>query len=254
MLEIVAGWEFREATGDNLCAFSATRRTSKPLRITPLIEKPLRHAGLYTRLHEERDGQLWDLISDAPMATTFANSRFLTPFLATPEAEFVLFCDFADMLFLADPAELFALASEDHAIQVVKHHYTPAELKKMDGRAQTTYLRKNWSSVILWNLTHPANARLTVEMVNTLPGRELHRFCWLEDEEIGELPLEWNYLVGVEPDVTQTGVRPKLLHFTLGLPTMPGYENGPYADVWKHELAIMDATRGRIEYVPRGQA
>ena len=59
------------------------------------------------------------------------------------------------------------------------------------------YSRKNWSSVVLWNWAHPANRRLTLEMVNTLPGRDLHAFCWLDEWEIGELPVEWNYLVGV---------------------------------------------------------
>ena len=65
-------------------------------------------------------------------------------------------------------------------------------------------------------------------MVNSLPGRDLHRFCWLKDDEIGELPPEWNYLVGITPMT----VKPKLLHFTEGFPVFPGYEAGPWADVW----------------------
>jgi hypothetical protein len=50
---------------------------------------------------------------------------------------------------------------------------------KMDGQVQTAYARKNWSSFILFNCDHPANRALTLEMVNTLPGRDLHRLCWL---------------------------------------------------------------------------
>lgn len=245
MLELVCGWEPREACGYNVASFSAIRRTSQPLRFIPLMESALRYQGLYTRPHEQRDGQLWDVISDAPMATTFACSRFLTPWLA--ESQWALFCDFADMLFLVDPAELFALADERYAVMVVKHEHVPTETVKMDAQAQTTYQRKNWSSVILWNCTHPANARLTVEMVNTRPGRDLHRFCWLEDAEIGELPLEWNYLVGVDPiGIEDAGRKPKLLHYTRGIPAMAGYEDGPYADVWRQELAILDATRARV--------
>ena len=54
----------------------------------------------------------------------------------------ILFCDFADMLFLADPAELFDLADERYAVQVVKGRHVPDETVKMDGQAQTTYRAK----------------------------------------------------------------------------------------------------------------
>jgi hypothetical protein len=101
----------------------------------------------------------------------------------------------------------------------------------MDGQKQTQYPRKNQSSVMLINCDHPANKALTIEAINTLPGRDLHRFAWLDDAEIGELPVECNYLVGVSklPD----GVLPKIVHFTRGLPDMAGYENQDYAEEWR---------------------
>jgi hypothetical protein len=238
VLTIIAGWDEREPLGYALCQFSAIRRTTEPIRFIPLMERPLRFRKLYTRPHERRNGQLWDVISDAPMATSFACSRFLTPWLG--EADWAVFCDFADMLFLADPAELFALADDRFAVQVVKHWHEPSEALKMDGQAQTTYARKNWSSMILWNRRHPANDRLTLDMVNSLPGRDLHAFCWLKDEEIGALPAAWNYLVGVDQ-----GKDAKLLHFTKGTPET-GVHDQLWADVWLKELAIMDATRERI--------
>lgn len=244
MLEIIAGWDPREALGYQLFTFSAIRRTSEPLRFTPLMEKPLRHAGLYLRPHEQRDNQLWDVLSDAPMATAFANSRFLTPWLANGR-QWALFCDGADMMFLADPAELFALADEKCAVMVVQRRHLPTETVKMDGVAQTLYSRKNWSSVVLWNLDHPANSRLTLEMVNTLPGRDLHAFCWLDDAEIGSLPLRWNWLVGTDPEFEEIGAAPSLLHYTAGTPELLG-RDGPWADVWLRELEIMDSTRARI--------
>jgi hypothetical protein len=242
MLELVCGWDPREVIGFQVAQFSAIRRTSEPLRFIPLIETALRRRGLYRRPHEQRNGQLWCPISNAPMSTTFACSRFLTPWLV--DSDWVLFCDFADMLFLADPAELFALSDDRFAVMVVKRLQVPVEDTKMDGQAQTIYQRKNWSSVCLWNRRHPANAKLTLEMVNTLPGRDLHRFCWLEDAEIGDLPLEWNYLAGIDGDIA---TRPNLLHYTLGLPTMAGYERGPWADVWLRELGIIDTTRGALK-------
>jgi hypothetical protein len=240
MLEIFGGFEEREEIGFQVAMSSLLRRASCRVRVEPLVERGLRTEGYYRRQHERRNGQMWDIASDAPMSTSFANSRFLVPFLAS--AQWALWCDFSDMLFLADPAELLGLADTKYAVMVVKHRHTPTTQQKMDGQVQTVYTRKNWSSLILWNWQHRANARLTMEMVNTLPGRDLHRFCWLEDEEIGELSVEWNYLVGVSPE----GIEPKILHFTSGAPFMLGYENGPFADVWKRELAMMDATRGSL--------
>src|SRR5690349_24044269 len=44
-------------------------------------------------------------------------------------------------------------------------------------------------------------------------GLELHQFKWLESEnEIGELPLEWNWLVGEYPFHESA----KIVHFTRG--------------------------------------
>ncbi len=45
----------------------------------------------------------------------------------------------------------------------------------------------------------------------------MHRFFWLHDSEIGELPAEWNWLVGLQPKPDA----PKLAHFTLGTPDLP---------------------------------
>ena len=112
----------------------------------------------------------------------------------------------------------------------------------MDGQRQSNYARKNWSSVMLFNCDHPANKRLSLNMVNTLPGRELHRLCWLEDHEIGALKPEWNYLVGSTKDCPD----PQIVHHTLGIPSMPGYENSEYAVDWRGELA--DWAKGALGF------
>jgi hypothetical protein len=85
---------------------------------------------------------------------------------------------------------------------------------------------------MLFNCNHPANKRLTLEMVNSFPGRYLHRFCWLLDDEIGALPIEWNWLAGH----SSPKINPSLVHFTDGVPSMHGYENSPYANEWFSEL------------------
>jgi hypothetical protein len=89
------------------------------------------------------------------------------------------------------------------------------------------YPGKNRSSVILWNCGHPKNRRLTRELVGEAGGQFLHRFSWLADEDIGELPQEWNALVG-EQDVSLAS----LLHFTLGVPGIDHYAHCDGAEHW----------------------
>jgi hypothetical protein len=218
-------------------AFAVARSSlsfwNRYMPVRGLVLADLRARGLYTRPTEKRDGRLWDTISEAPMATEFAISRFLVPLLA--KSGWAAFCD-CDMLYRANVVRAFEMAEEfrnrGKAVVCVKHDHRPVDDVKMDGQAQTNYARKNWSSFMLFNCDHPANKRLTVELVNTLPGRDLHRFCWLEDDEIGELGPEWNYLVGH----TDPNVEPKVVHFTDGIPSVAGYEDSEYADDWNREL------------------
>ena len=62
-------------------------------------------------------------------------------------------------------------------------------------------------------------------------GSHLHRFEWLEDERIGELPIEWNWL----PDEFGPNHNAKLLHYTLGAPCFNEFANTEMADDWQHE-------------------
>jgi hypothetical protein len=126
--------------------------------------------------------------------------------------------------------ELFALAQNDKAVMVVKHDYSQQEGVKMDGQIQTKYARKNWSSVMLFNCDHPAMRGLGIEYVNSARGLDLHQFRWLDDEQIGELPPEWNYCVGHSK---LNGQSPALVHFTDGIPDMPGgYADQEFAQEW----------------------
>jgi len=225
-LSIFLGYDSREYVAYQVAEFSIRRRTSAPILITPLVLSHLGH--VMHRPIECRDGKLWCPISEAPMATEFAISRFCVPFLQ--REGWALFAD-CDILCLADIAELFALADPRYAVMLVKHQQESGAGVKMDNQAQLYYARKNWSSVVLWNIKHLSNAKLTIEALNSWPGRDLHAFRWLADNEIGELPPEWNHLVGVNQPVAN----PKLLHFTLGTPDMPGYENCEYADLWRAE-------------------
>jgi hypothetical protein len=122
-----------------------------------------------------------------------------------------------------------------------KHDYVPKTERKFLDQVQTKYPRKNWSSVMLFN-----NARcraLTPEYVNTASGLDLHRFNWLNDEDIGDIPLEWNWLVGEyerKPDV-------KIVHYTLGGPYFDEYRDCDYAAEWVEERRLMNLATNRAK-------
>jgi hypothetical protein len=225
------GYDPREAAAFAVAHYSI-RRFDRYTPIRGVVLDDLRARGLYSRPTEQRinsEGrhQLWDVISGAWMATEHSNSRFLVPHLARDG--WAAFID-GDVLVNEDIGRLFRLCDPSKAVMCVQHQHEPVESVKMDGQVQTRYARKNWSSVMVFNCGHPANAALTVPMVNSLPGRDLHRFCWLDDAQIGALPARWNHLVGSS---ALTDARPSLVHFTAGLPDMPGYETQEFAEEWR---------------------
>ncbi len=171
--------------------------------------------------------QLWDVISDAPMSTDHAIARFFIPFLKEYKG-WALFTD-GDVLFRKDIRELFALRDERYAVQVVQHPPLGETGTKKLGDKQLPYERKNWSSVMLFNCGHPSNKALTLDVLNKWPGRDLHAFKWLKDDEIGALPAEWNYLVHVNAKQDD----PAIVHYTLGVPDGGGGSvTDPFADEW----------------------
>ncbi len=227
--KVYIGWDERERLAFNVAARSLLRRTSIPIDVEPIKLERCKKAGLIYRPMDRKDGKIWDVLSEAYCSTEFAISRFLVPIMQ--HEGFALFVD-SDVVFLCDVAEVFALADMRKAVQVVKHPaYLPASDTKMDGQVQTAYHRKNWSSVVLWNCGHPAHERLSLGAINTLPGRALHQFFWLNADEIGELPPEFNWLVGIQ----DKPANPKIAHYTLGTPDMPGLEQSQHSDIWWRE-------------------
>lgn len=234
MLKVYMGWDARESAAYSVAEFSIMRRTSEPVRIEALRLASLVHSGMLTRPIERRGGSLFCPISDAPMATEFAISRFCVPLLQ--KEGWALFMD-CDMLVMDDIAKLFAMRDDKYAVMVVKHDHKPTEDIKMDGQRQTAYARKNWSSFILWNCSHPANDALDHKMINSVAGLALHQFRWLDDGEIGELPGRWNWLAGVH---RWTGEHPSNIHYTLGGPWFPHWQKTEFDHLWLAEKAIMD--------------
>lgn len=236
---VYVGDDAREPEAFEVCRASLLRHTSIPLHIVRLGSQPA-WAGFHNRqfLRSTATGQRIDAVDGKPFSTDFAFTRFLVPAMSLYQG-WALFCD-GDFLFTSDIAELFGFCDDRYAVRCVKHQHVPKEFVKMDGMQQTRYHRKNWSSLVLWNCAHSANKTITSECVNKMPGSWLHGFGWLRDEQIGGLPLRWNWLSGVDADL---GITPSGIHFTLGIPTMDGHENAPYADLWRAEYASLPERR-----------
>lgn len=215
MLKVFIGFDQSEAVAYHVLCQSILTRASGPVAITPLVRTAI--PG-FTRLRGPLD------------STDFSNSRFTVPMLCDYGGR-AIYMD-CDMLVRVDLYELlFDLKHDpDKAVWVVKHEYVPQGGQKMDGRTQTRYYRKNWSSFVCFD-----NRRckvLTPEYVNTTHGLALHQFDWLRDDEIGSLPKKWNYLVGEDGQTAET---PAVIHYTRGGPWLAEYGSCEHAGAWRVE-------------------
>jgi lipopolysaccharide biosynthesis glycosyltransferase len=215
-LNVYIGWDSRETKAYEVCVKSILKHTSKNINIYPLKLQELRNLNYYTRP------------DDSLSSTEFTFSRFLVPYLNSYKGK-ALFCD-CDFLFLDDINKIFDLADETKAVQCCKHDYRPTSEFKMEGAKQHVYPRKNWSSLVLFNCDNPSNKFLNIGNINELSGQYLHRFNWLLDDEIGSIPIEWNWLVNWYKEPKDG--KPKALHFTEGGPWHKGYENCEYSELW----------------------
>jgi hypothetical protein len=208
-LRIYIGYDHRQAVSYNVLQFSIFRRASKPVAITPLFlpTLPMTRSGL----------------------TPFTFSRFLVPWLSGFQG-WAMFLDI-DYLCRADIAELFALTDDRYAVMVSKNE------KKFE-----------WASMILFNCGHPANQILTPQYVeDPKQCRSPHTIDWLVPELIGDLPREWNHLVGYDRPRDDA----KLVHYTQGMPIFEETKGSEYAEEWKKEHAKANGTLGWQELMAR---
>jgi len=195
-------------------------RSSRPVSIAPLALSSLGDA-----MWRERN----------PLQSTdFSFSRFIVPYLCDFEG-WAIFMD-CDMLVMDDMAKLWDMRDDRYAVMCVKHNHVPKEERKFLGAVQTKYEKKNWSSVMLMNCAKCST--LTPEYVNTASGLDLHRFNWLDsDDLIGEIPHGWNHLVDYDPDIPVGEV--SNLHYTIGGPYFPAHDTCGYAAEWFREKERM---------------
>ena len=214
MLTLFCGFDDRESVGYHIFCASVIERASIPVAFIPL------------RIRTGHQG-----------TNQFTVSRFLVPHYMGYKGR-AIFADAADMICLADIAELEQLLHEQQtAVGVVKHSYkTRHKIKYINTEMQSPnldYDRKNWASLMLINCEHPAWRTVTPESIETWTMMHLLQFKFLADSEISEIPNEWNRLVD-EGQLVDGG---KILHWTAGIPGFKYYANAPGADLWRREWA-----------------
>lgn len=213
MIPIFIGYDPREAIAYHVCANSIIRHSSQPVAFAPLALNIMKD---YNETHTDGSNH-------------FIYSRFLVPHLMGYKG-WTIFMD-GDMLIRDDITKLWEQREEDKAVMVVKHKYETKLSTKYLGSKNENYPCKNWSSVILWNCEHPANKKLTPELIQDSTGAFLHRFTWLKENQIGQLPVEWNWL----PDEYGANPGAKLCHYTLGTPSFHEFATTPMGDEWHQE-------------------
>jgi|SRR5574343_214568 len=202
VLRCFVGYDPREAVAYHVCCQSILENTKYPVSFHPVRG-------------ERRDG-----------SNDFIYARFLVPWLCGFSGSAV-FVD-GDMIVRGDISDLFALRRLDVGAQCVQHAYKTKHPTKYLGNKNEDYPRKNWSSVILWNCAFRPNRILTPEYVASKSGAFLHRFLWLQDNQIAPLPDAWNRLV-LEQPVQESD---RLLHYTIGTPCFQEYADCDHAEEW----------------------
>jgi len=218
VVKIVIGFDQVEAIAYHTFCQGIIDKSSMPVQFIPLAENTL---SCYRERHNDGSNR-------------FIYSRFLTPYINNFSG-WAIFAD-GDMVCQADIKELWNLKDQSKAVMLVKHSYISKVTKKYLGNKNENYPRKNWSSLILWNCGHPINKVLTPEFISLKDGPYLHRFSWIPDELVGEIPMEWNWLASEYEDNDLA----KIIHYTLGTPCFQEYKNSPMSKHWHYNNLRMN--------------
>jgi len=222
LIKVFIGYDPVEAVAWHVMAHSIFTKSTKPVALIPINLANLKE--IFTR------GR------DVKQSNEFSFTRFLVPYLSDYRG-YSIFFD-CDMILRTDIQEIFDEIDKNpgKAVYVAKHDYQPRNDVKYLNTVQYKYPRKNWSSVVVWNCEHLDNKKITPQFVNSASAMDLHRFTWLQDEDIGELSIKWNWLVGEYEDPPSDV---KIVHWTVGGPYFTEYKNADFADEWFDELNKM---------------
>ena len=224
IIPIFIGYDPREAIVFHVCSNSIIRQSTSPVQIIPLALNLFKD---YEETH--KDG-----------SNAFIYSRFLVPYLMNFKGH-AIYID-GDMILRDDISKLWDLRNPFFDVQVIQHNYKTRMPVKYLGSKNEDYPRKNWSSVIIWNCNSQVNRTLTPEYIMNSKGSHLHRFEWIDNERIGGLPIEWNWL----PDELGENENAKLLHYTLGAPCFNEFKNTEMNSYWHIENYLTNYCEQRI--------
>lgn len=210
MINLFCGYDSREAVGFHVFVHSVLKRATQPVRLIPLDNRGLPEGS-----------------------NSFTLSRFLVPYLMRFSGH-AIFADAADMLCMADIAELDSMFDPRYAVQVVKHpdYLTRHPVKYVGTQmecANRDYPRKNWASLMLINCEHRDWRDMTPDLIANASPLSLLNLAWAQ---VGELPPWWNVLV----DEGQESDKAAILHWTAGIPGFTHYHDAPCSDAW-HDAA-----------------
>ena len=226
-VKIFIGYDPKEAIAFHTLTQSIINRTTIPFEIVPLC---LSNLPMYKREIDTRQ------------SNEFSFTRFLVPYLSEYKGVSIYFD--CDMMLRTDIAEVLQEV-DDKPVYLVKHNYTSKSKYKYLGTKQYNYPRKNWSSFVVWNCGHKSNKIVTDSFVNTASAAELHQFKFLKDNEIGELDVRWNWLVG---EYNNAPKDVKNVHWTLGGPYFEKYKNVEFANEWTTMLKKIIITAPEVKY------
>lgn len=208
MLKVFIGYDPRQAVSYNVCQHSIIIRALKPVSIIPLVIEtlPIKRQGL----------------------TPFTWSRFLVPYLSEFKG-ISIFLD-ADIILQHDINEL---------VDIVNNFNSSNELIPAVSVVKSMH-KFEWASMMVFNCEHPDNAKLTPEYIDHTNDR-LHSIAWTES--IGEIPSEWNHLVGYDkPWQKNIDKDIKLIHYTQGVPAWNETSDCEFAAEWKKEQLYINSS------------
>jgi hypothetical protein len=220
MIRLYFGHDEREAVGTHTFIASVLEHTTLPVQFTPL-HKPMLEKSFGRKFAEG--------------SNAFTMSRFLVPAL-NDFAGVAVFVDGADMICRSDLSQILKDANPLQPVSVVKHEYQTRNPRKYRGTKMESdnhdYQRKQWASVMVMNCWHMAWRKLSPDRVAEMPLLYLLQMQFLRDDQIGELPVEWNWLAdehGPNPNA-------RIVHWTAGTPGFPAHADVAHADEWRRQL------------------
>lgn len=222
-LKIFIGYDSREKIAYHVLSQSIISNSSIPVSINPINLENIK------KFYRRKKASLH--------STEFSISRFLTPFLSNFEG-YSLYMD-CDFVMLGDIANLLKKIKKDKSkvIWCVKHKDYSKNNKsksKFLNEKQLPYKKKNWSSFMIFN-----NSKCKIlkpKLVEKASGLYLHQFKWTKESYIGNLPANWNVLVGVQ----KLPKKINAIHYTLGGPYFKKFKKCNGSEHWFKFKKMLD--------------